>query len=218
MNSPDVHPVSAHVGPHIPGTQGEVVDGLSVFGLPVTTTVLSTWMFMLVLFAVVAILYMAIKTDRLPRVRTMGLDLIKRLDDFVNDTIGSRKDGRIFFPLVAGFFVFIFLGNVFGLILDWINLIVPSMHAYFRPFNSDLNTTLVMAVTIIVIAQTTGMIRKGFFTHWKHYFFNFSGSNIIEKIINVPVGWIHFFSEVSRVVSLSVRLLPISLQASRSSR
>lgn len=52
----------------------------------------------------------------------------------------------------------------------------------------------------------TSMIKKGFFTHWGHYFFNFSGNTLIEKIINVPVGWIHLISEGSRVLSLSVRL------------
>ena len=80
------------------------------------------------------------------------------------------------------------------------------MHAYLRPINSDLNTTLVLAVTTIVVAQITGMVHKGIFSHFAHYLFNFSGSSLVEKIINVPVGWIHFLGEFTRVISLSVRL------------
>ena len=197
---------AVHHGPHILATKGDIIEGMSFFGLPVTTTTFSTWLFMGVLILVVALFFVAIKTDRLPRVRTLGLDLISRLDGFITDTIGSKKNGRFFFPLVGGFFVFILLGNIFGLILDWITLVVPSLHAYLRPFNSDINTTVVMGATIILVAQVTSMVNKGFFTHWRHYFFNFSGHNIIERIINVPVGWIHLFSEFSRVVSLSVRL------------
>lgn len=36
--------------------------------------------------------------------------------------------------------------------------------------------------------------------------FNFHGANLAEKIINVPIGWIHAISESARVISLSVRL------------
>lgn len=68
----------------------------------------------------------------------------------------------------------------------------PTTHAYLRPINSDLNTTVVLAVTTIIVAQMTGIFKRGPIAHFKHYFFNFSGHGIIEKIINVPVGWIHF--------------------------
>jgi F-type H+-transporting ATPase subunit a len=80
------------------------------------------------------------------------------------------------------------------------------MHAYLRPINSDLNTTVVLAATTILVAQLTGILTKGVFHHFGHYLFNFSGQTLIEKIINVPVGWIHFLSEFTRVLSLSVRL------------
>lgn len=80
------------------------------------------------------------------------------------------------------------------------------MHAYLRPINSDLNTTIVLAATTILVSQMTGIMTKGFFSHFGHYLFNFSGHSLVEKIINVPVGWIHFLGEFTRVLSLSVRL------------
>ena len=112
------------------------------------------------LFLFVLVLYIAIHTEKLPRIRTFGLDIVKRLDDFVNGSIGSKKAGRIFFPLVAGLFIYILAGNVIGLTFDWLNLVVPSLHSYLRPFNSDFNTTLVMAVLMIVVVQITALARK----------------------------------------------------------
>lgn len=192
-------------GPHIPDISGEPT-GLSLFGVDITTTVLSTWLFMLVLFGIVALFYGAIRTNAFPRIRTMGLDMIGRLDTFLNDTVGNKKYARIYFPMLGGFFVFILLANFFGLFLDYLNLGFPVLHAYLRPFNSDMATTLALALAVIIVSHIAGMIRKGLIGHWKHYLFNFSGNNLIEKIVNVPVGWIHLLGEFSRVLSLSVRL------------
>lgn len=108
--------------------------------------------------------------------------------------------------MLGGFFAFILLANFFGLILDWLGLVSPVVHHYTRPFNSDMSTTLALAITVIIVAHIAGMMNKGFFSHWKHFLFNFSGNSFIEKIINVPVGWIHFLGEFSRILSLSVRL------------
>lgn len=90
--------------------------------------------------------------------------------------------------------------------IDWISMIFPVLFSYLRPINSDMNTTIVLAVSIIALAQITGILTKGIFGHFGQYFFNYSGNTIIEKIINVPVGWIHFIGEFSRILSLSVRL------------
>lgn len=69
-----------------------------------------------------------------------------------------------------------------------------------------MSTTLALAIATIIVSHIAGMSTKGFVSHWKHFLFNFSGHSLLEKIINVPVGWIHFLSEFSRILSLSVRL------------
>lgn len=149
-----------HHAPHILPVAGDAVEGLSLFGYPVSNTILSTWIFMGFLFVSVLILYVAIRTDAFPKVRTFGLDIVNRLDTFLTNALADKKSARTFLPLVGGFFIFIFLGNIFGLIYDWIAIIFPSMHAYLRPINSDLNTTVVLAVTTIVVAQFTGIFKK----------------------------------------------------------
>lgn len=138
--------------------------------------------------------------------RNIGIDLIKRIDDFFLDAIEDRKYARAFLPLVGSFFIYIFLSNVFGLGLDWINFVVEGANHYLRPINSDLNTTVIMAVTVILVAQVTAIRYKGFFSHFGHYLFNWSGHSVVEKVINIPIGWLHFVGEFTRVLSLSLRL------------
>jgi F0F1-type ATP synthase membrane subunit a len=197
-----------HTGPHIPSLQGEVISGSSdlLGGIPVTTTILSTWIYMIFLFVGVAFFYRAARGVNMPKLKAIGIDLMSRLDVFFGELLGSSVVARRYLWLVAGFFVFIFTANIFGLILDMINIIVPSMHAYLRPINSDLNTTLIMATTVILVAQATGVIVKGFFKHYGHYVFNFSGHSIAEKLVSFFIGWLHFAGEFIRIGSLSMRL------------
>lgn len=196
--------IATQSSPAIPGIVGEEIFKISEIGI--TTTVLSTWIFMVVLFFVIGIFYLAIKTNKLPKIRTLGLDLVTRLNNFLTDSVWNSRQTRIYFPMLGGFFAFILLANFFGLILDWLGLVSPVVHHYTRPFNSDMSTTLALAITVIIVAHIAGMMNKGFFSHWKHFLFNFSGNSFVEKIINVPVGWIHFLGEFSRILSLSVRL------------
>lgn len=199
-------PESNEMTIHIPSIQGEAISGLSVAGIPISNTILSMWIFMAFLFVAVGFLFAAIKTRAFPRLRNIGIDLIKRIDDFFLDALEDRKYARAFLPLIGGFFVYIFLSNVFGLGLDWVNFVVEGAHNYLRPINSDLNTTVVMALTVIIVAQVMAIRHKGFFSHFGHYLFNWTGHSTVEKFINIPIGWLHFVGEFTRVLSLSVRL------------
>lgn len=154
-----------HIGPHIPKLAGEAT-GLEIFGISISTTVFSTWLFMACFFIAVAVLYRAACTSNFPKIKAVGIDLVKRLDIFFLELLGESRAARRYLWLVAGFFVFIFFANIFGLVLDLINLIIPSAHAYLRPINSDLNTTLVLSTTIIMVAQATGVYGRGFVTHY----------------------------------------------------
>lgn len=194
-----------HAGPHIPALMGDQT-GLHIFGLGVSTTVFSTWMFMIALGIIVFFLNRAANGNESPKLKATGIDLVKRLDVFFHELLGDSVAARRYLWLVAGFFVFIFFANIFGLILDLVNLIVPSAHAYLRPINSDLNTTLVLSTTIILVAQATGVYGRGFVKHYGHYLFNFHGHSTAEKIVSVFIGWLHFVGEIIRVGSLSLRL------------
>lgn len=194
----------AHIGPHIPSLSGEFVD-ISVGPFGVTQTVLSTWILMVIVIVLAVTLFTHVHKKK-SRIKAFGKNVVRRLDSHFTSLIGDRRLARKFFPVIGSFFVFIFLANVLGLIFDWVGLIFPSVLHYLRPINSDLSTTLVLGTTVIFIAQATSIVYKGFFRHFGHYLFNFSGNSIIEKVINVPIGWIHLIGEFTRILSLSVRL------------
>ena len=67
-----------------------------------------------------------------------------------------------YFWLLAGLMVVIFVGNIFGLLVD--GLILISHHSalgvYLRPIYSDFNTTLLLAGFVIILAQVLGLKNK----------------------------------------------------------
>lgn len=77
--------VATQSGPAIPGIVGEKI--FKIGDVDITTTVLSTWIFMVVLFVVIGVFYLAIKTNKLPKIRTLGLDLVTRLNNFLTDSV-----------------------------------------------------------------------------------------------------------------------------------
>lgn len=115
---------------------------------------------MVLLFIIVGIFYTAITTNSLPTIRAMGLDIVARINSFLENAVGNRKYTRLYFPMLAGFGVFILLSNIFGLILDYLVLVIPHWHHYLRPFNSDMSTTLALAATVIIVAQMASMWNK----------------------------------------------------------
>lgn len=202
VENTEAHATTEHSGPHIPATMGSAVPGLPY---PITTTVVSTWIVMLALFSVVVVLNRSLKKES-SKFKSFGLDVVARLDAFFSGTVGNKETARKFFWLLGTFFVFIFFANLVGLLLDWTILVAPAAAEYIRPVNSDLNTTLVMGLTAVLVAQATGIYTKGFKGHFGHYLFNFSGHSPAEKVVNVFVGWLHFVGEFVRVGSLSMRL------------
>jgi len=110
--------------------------------------------------------------------------LISTIEDMVAETLG--KNGKAFFPLIATLFLFILLSNLSGLL--------PG----FLPPTSNINTTLALAVIVVVLTHVVGISKHGF-----GYIKHFLG----------PVWWlswmifvIEIISHISRVLSLSLRL------------
>ena len=139
---------------------------------------------MVVILLIALLFNRALSGNKFPRIKQAWLHFISSLDTFISDIFGDKGRARFFLPVLASIFTFVLFGNLFGLLFDYINFGVPSLHAYLRPINSDLNTTLVLGMGVVISAQIVAIIRKGFFHHFWHYLFNYSGEMLIEKIIN----------------------------------
>ena len=129
------------------------------------------------------------------------------IDKGITNLIGNQAFARTSLFFLGAILIYILTANLFSLFLDWIlTFSPPSWHYYLRPINSDLSTTFSLSVVVILVSHGIMLRHRGIFGYLKHFFFHFSGNNIIEKIVNVPVGWIHAIGEVVRTLALSLRL------------
>lgn len=202
------HATTEHAGPHILSPKWQQIHDWNISWLIISNTVFSTWIFMVLLFTWVALLYAAIRTSHFPRVKAFGLDIVARIFAYLTPLLGSAQMARRYIWLLGGLVVVVLLGNIFWLILDWFVLISANswIATYFRPMYSDLSTTLVFSLTVIIIAQASAIIMKWPVHHFGHYLWSFHGNSLFEKVVNVLVGWLHFLGEFIRVGSLSLRL------------
>ncbi len=119
----------------------------------------------------------------------------------LESNLGSRKKAYKYAPFFATIFFFILLNNWFGLMPGVGPAIEINGVPAFRPFTADLNGTIALALTAIVLVQYCAVKESGGMNHLKHYF----GGNF-KNPINIFVGILELFGELTRVISLSLRL------------
>lgn len=201
LHAAQTQEASHHEGPHIPLIQGETVWG------PISNITLTLIVFLMLTVMLALWANRSLKKGT-GKVRLFFLSFIQFFDGYIRDTFdGDKKSARKFFPLIVGMFFIIFFGNLLGLVIDWFGMsISPTLLSYLRPMHSDLNTTLVLAVVTIVMYLTIQVRSHGGVSAARSYLFNFRGKNIMEKGINVFVGWLHFIGLYATTASLSLRL------------
>lgn len=173
----------------------------TLWGIPITNTLITSWIVMAVLFAI------AIAVGRNPklipgRLQTLLEWMFSFVYDYIAETLESRDLARKFFPLLVTIFLFIFTANI----LEFTPGIgsIGFFHAeefvpLLRSVNTDLNVTLMLAIMSFLVIEITGILVIG---AWKYAgkFLNFSGP------IAFFVGIVEFFSELTRIISFSFRL------------
>ena len=110
--------------------------------------------------------------------------VISGIEEFMVDTTG--EEGRWLFPLAATVFIYVFIGNLIGL--------VPG----FFPPTADLNTTASCALVVVVFTHIIGV--------------KYHGVKYIKHFMG-PVWWmsplifvIEIIGHLARILSLSFRL------------
>jgi F-type H+-transporting ATPase subunit a len=200
----------------------------NLFGVPITNTMLMSWLVMLVL--IVLGVTVGRNITKIPsRLQTFFETLFSFILDYVEEVLESRQLALRFFPLLATLFMFILLGNWFGL-LPGIGSIYIEEQAHveaaetvpgdplfadaheeeaeakashtislFHPISTDLNVTLALAIIAFVVIEFAGVLYVGV-TKYFGKFFNF------HSPISFFVGLIELISELARLISFSFRL------------
>lgn len=127
--------------------------------------------------------------------------LVEFVINMLEAPFGSRDKAAKFTPVFGTFFLFIIFSNILGL-LPWVGSQVSYEGSpLFRPLAADLNGTIAMAVIAILYIQYLSVREQGFKGHLKHYF-----SDKPWNPINFFIGILEVFGELTRVMSLSLRL------------
>ena len=178
-----------------------------IFGIPVTNTLITS-----VMATVVLLIIAYFATKKMKEVPS-GLQnlfeaIMEALFNMVDSVTGNRKQTYQFFPLVTTIFIFIILSNWLGLVpgfgsIGFFETAHDGGHSSFIPLlrstNSDLNTTLALAIVSVLATQIFGIAALGIWKYGKK-FINFSSP------ITFFVGILELISEVAKMISFSFRL------------
>ncbi|HOB86313.1 MAG TPA: F0F1 ATP synthase subunit A [Bacillota bacterium] len=166
MNLEGLQHLLEHVRPTVLFHLGEI---------PVTTTVVNTWIIMIIVFLLAFLISRRVST------KPQGIqNLVELVAEFFYDLLEDNmgKEGRKFLPLVGTLFIFILLLN-----LSWF---IPEM----KPPTTDLSTTAGFALVTILLVQLIGIKKQGLVGYIKHFFqpspFLFP-INVVEELVK-PVS------------------------------
>lgn len=174
----------------------------SIGPVPITNTILTTWLVTIILL--VLAYFSTRKMQKIPQgMQNISEAAVDVLQDLVSSLSGDKT--AIFLPIVASFFFFIMLGNYFGLVpgVGTIGFYqIENGHSIFVPFfrsiNSDLNTTLALALVSVITTHYLAIKYLGL----GGYLGKFFSLNPIFLF----VGLIELVGEFTKIASLSFRL------------
>jgi len=191
-----------------------------IASLPITNTYINSTI--AVVFFILIGLLLRNKTALIPgRVQNVAEGALEAILYYVDQVTHDRKKSMKFLPIIGALFFFILFSNWLGLIPGtgsigrWLYheghlTLVPIL----RPVTTDLNMNFAMALLAVVSSHILGIVAIGFFKYANKFVkladiwhsFRKGGMSIIVAIVEFGVGLIEIFSEIAKVVSLSLRL------------
>lgn len=186
-------------GPHIEVAPQEL---FTIGGYPVTNSILYGWI------CTVFIIFIFIRwrkhvkikgTKGLAQLLDVGTDFI--ISEVLTNSLNSREKAVKYTPLFVTTFFFILSNYWLGLLPGIGPAIQYNGNPLFRSFAADFNGTLAMALVMIVIVQILAIHESGLLRHLRNYF---QGS--LKNPMTLALGVMEIFSELTRLVSLALRL------------
>ncbi len=188
--------IEVHLAPHILG---------EFWGIPVSATLVTAWLSMVIVIALIALLRTKIKL--VPgKVQSLVEVAIGGSFDYIANTLESRELAKKYFPVIMTIFIFVLSLNWIGLLpgvtsIGWFETSADgtTFTPLFYPANTDLNITLAFAIVALIAIELAGVLSLGFFKY-AGKFINF------KSPLAFVIGIIELISEMARLVSYSFRL------------
>ncbi|MCR4325118.1 MAG: F0F1 ATP synthase subunit A [Candidatus Curtissbacteria bacterium] len=170
--------------------------------LPITNTILTTWIVTIIL---ITFAYLATrKISPIPHgIQNVAEFAVESLSNLVESVAGDKT--KVFLPIIASFFFFILVGNYMGLLPGFGTIgFYENIHGektfvpYLRSINSDLNTTLGLALISVGFTHYYAVKYLGISDYLKKWF--------SLNPIFLFVGIMELVGEFTKIISLSFRL------------
>lgn len=207
---------AAHSEATTPGHEGVSEAPMDLFGLPISNSMIVTW-----IVAIGLIIFVQLATKKMKAVPDGAQNflewMVESVYEFLEGIIGSKLVKRTFW-FFASIFIFILFSNWAGLIpgLGTIGWGHETAHGFvidrplFRGANADLNMTLAMALVFFACWTYWAITENGPLGFLKHLFGPKGETTGILKVLMVvvffAVGFLEVISILFRPVSLSFRL------------
>ncbi|EDK72647.1 ATP synthase F0, A subunit [candidate division TM7 genomosp. GTL1] len=154
----------------------------------------------IVLFLVFFYVAWALRNGRRNRFISFVQWIFETLYKTVEDVIGDKKIARRLAPLAITIFFFIVVQYWLG-ILPIVGPITYNGIPLFRSLAADLNTTFVLAIITMLMAQVYAIRQHGVWGNAKRYL-----RNPFKNPVGAFEGILEFVAEFSRLTGLSLRL------------
>lgn len=170
-------------------------------GVPITATLLTTWLTMLIL--IVGAFIVRKRLTLVPgKLQSAAEIVVGGVYDYMSDVLESKKLATKYFPIVMTIFIFVLALNWVGL-LPGVTSIGYTHDGHFTPFlypaATDLNITLAFALIAFLTIEIAGFATLGILKYGGK-FINFSSP------LAFIIGLIELISELARLISFSFRL------------
>jgi F-type H+-transporting ATPase subunit a len=173
-----------------------------LWGFPITNSILTTWLVMAVLL--LSAFLVGRRLSAVPgKVQNLFEMLYEYLFNYVEETLGDKKMAKRYVPFVTTIFLFILTANLFHFLPIFKTITIErgdTMVPLFHNVNSDLNSTLALALISFFVIELSGILTLGVLKYGSK-FVNFRGG-----FMGFAVGLLELIGNLARLVSFSFRL------------
>lgn len=175
------------------------------FDMPITATLITTWLTMVILLVTAVILRSRLST--IPgKLQSIFELMIGGVFDYMSDVLESRILAKKYFGVVMTIFIFVLGLNWVGLLPGVTSIGYYATHgeeSHFIPFlyppATDLNITIGFALIAFFTIEMAGVLAIGLFKY-AGKFLNF------KSVAGFLLGILELISELARLISFSFRL------------
>ncbi len=196
--------------------------------LPVTNALVTAWI-VVALFLVFAFLLSRNRREVPRGIQNAFEAFTEYALNFMDQVTHDRARSRKFLPIVGTLFPLILVSNWMGLLPGVSTIGIwglvhgeKELIPLIRPAMSDLNMTLALGISSVVISHIFGIMTLGVLKHWGKFIqiegiaralfaiikkpSGAAAMGLFTALIELGVGFIELISEAAKMISLSLRL------------